>query len=204
MMNYKIPTSLLLILVVFISQSSAVELAVKLEGREEHCFYDSIGERILVRLTIVCDKGEFLEFKVSNQEGTFSETYSELKTLNFQNFTQFGGEYLFCFHNTDLKQDITVYFNYKTGVEAKDYADLIKKEDGVKFKLSAKRLEDTLQDISLEKKFLVKHQQYNSALQNDLTFKIQGFSIITLFLLVALAIFQSYYLRQFFKEKKML
>ncbi|KAL4429438.1 hypothetical protein ABPG74_021025 [Tetrahymena malaccensis] len=204
MINYKIPISLLLILAVFLSQSNAVELAVKLEGREEHCFYDSLGERILVRLTIVCDKGEFLEFKVSNQEGTYSETQAELKTQNFQIITEFEGEYQFCFHNTDLKQDITVYFDYKTGVEAKDYADLIQKEDGVKFELSAKRLEDTLKDISLEKRFIVRHQQYNSALQNDLTFKIQGFSIITLVLLVALAIFQSYYLRQFFKEKKML
>lgn len=41
---------------------------------------------------------------------------------------EFEGEYKFCFHNTDFQNKITVYFDYKTGVEAKDYTDLISKE----------------------------------------------------------------------------
>lgn len=57
--------------------------------------------------------------------------------IKYQVVTEFEGEYSFCFENTSNTEVLTVDFQFKTGVEAKDYSQLVSKEEGVNFLVSA-------------------------------------------------------------------
>lgn len=59
------------------------------------------------------------------------------KEIKYQVVTEKEGEYSFCFENTSISEPMMVEFDFKTGVEAKDYSQLISKEEGDNFLASA-------------------------------------------------------------------
>jgi len=84
---------------------------------------------------------------------------------------------------------LKVKFNYKTGVEAKDYTNLTSKEDFEPLNLQVRKMEDMLLNIAKEKRMIGRKARYVSKDTDEVSFKVMAFSVITLILMALLTAF---------------
>ncbi|KRX04188.1 hypothetical protein PPERSA_11312 [Pseudocohnilembus persalinus] len=194
---------LVLLSIVYIVQG--IEFQYEMPSWKKNlCFGDSLGENINVFLELnMLDESEpNVSVKITDpkNEHLYLEPH---KKIAFAFTTELEGEYEICFQKN---QTNVSNFNlvYKTGVEANDYSELTGKDDIKPIEYYAQKMQDQVEVIKNEMKMLFNYSDKKSANIQDMSFRIIGFSVITLAMLVLLAIFQVQYLKQFFKKKKLI
>merc|ERR1719204_1833575 len=117
----------------------------------------------------------------------------------FENPT--AGEYLFCFQNLD-RVERTIQFKVTVGVHAQDYSELATSNNLEPLERELQRLLDTVKDT-----------MHNLELSRDIQSGIHKTNtsthrrtlwcgVLTICVLIALNLWQNYYLKDFFKKVK--
>ncbi len=145
-----------------------------------------------------------LKVKVIDAKGEIQHDDSSSKTtMKFGFTTENDGNVQFCFGNEGA-DSLRFSFKFVTGIEAKDYSDMIKLSHLAPLELSIIKMEEMLETIKNEMRFLVLKEGQRIANVEDISYKILGFSLISLGLITLLSIFQMTYLKDFFKKKKLI
>ena len=114
-----------------------------------------------------------------------------------------SGEHTICFINNGIGQK-TISFTLKTGVNAKDYSAVAKKDNLKPIEVELRRLEDQVQAIHDDMKYLKNREESMRNTNESTNSRVLWFSIFSMVVLVVLGGLQLYYLKNFFKSKKIL
>eukprot|EP00455_Lapot_gusevi_P008119 TRINITY_DN134_c0_g1_i2.p2 TRINITY_DN134_c0_g1~~TRINITY_DN134_c0_g1_i2.p2 ORF type:complete len:110 (-),score=38.83 TRINITY_DN134_c0_g1_i2:93-422(-) len=108
-----------------------------------------------------------------------------------------------CFTNIGLSQK-TVSFILKTGVNAKDYSAVAKKDNLKPLEVELRRLEDIVQSIHDDMLYLRSREEEMRNTNESTNARVLWFSLLSMMILVALGTWQILFLRRFFESKKLI
>jgi uncharacterized radical SAM superfamily protein len=97
-----------------------------------------------------------------------------------------------------------VKLDWKTGVAATDWASVAKKEHLDSLTLELRRLEDSIREVYSEMLLLQQREQEMRDISEVTNSRVAWYSIASLLICVLSGIWQLWYLRRFFKRKKLM
>ncbi|CAI9591712.1 unnamed protein product [Staurois parvus] len=152
---------------------------------------------IVTHLKVTDSIGHILYSKEDSKKGKFAFTTDDYEVYEvcFESVSSTGSA---------VTPDQLVMLNIKHGVEAKNYEALAKAEKLKPLEVSLRRLEDLSQSIIKDFSYMKKREEEMSDTNESTSQRVLYFSTFSMFCLVALATWQVFYLRKFFKSKKLI
>ncbi|ERM94566.1 transmembrane emp24 domain-containing protein p24delta7 [Amborella trichopoda] len=150
------------------------------------------SHKITVRVT--SPYGNSLHYGDHVDSGQFSFTSTE------------AGDYMACFWAADHKppETLTIEFDWRTGVAAKDWPNVAKKGQIDVMELELKKLEDTIKSIHEEMYFLREREEEMHMLNITTNSRMAWLSFLSLVICLSVAGLQLWHLKTFFERKKLL
>lgn len=150
------------------------------------------SHKITVRMT--SPYGNSVHYADHVDSGNFAFTSSET------------GDYLACFWTPDHKPAVTVSveFDWRTGVAAKDWTNVAKKGQIDVMELELKKLEDTVKSIHEEMLYLREREEEMQDMNRSTNFKMGWLSLLSLGVCLSVAGLQVWHLKTYFERKKLL
>ncbi|XVF60581.1 hypothetical protein PTKIN_Ptkin08bG0059500 [Pterospermum kingtungense] len=117
-----------------------------------------------------------------------------------------GGDYTTCFSAIDQKPPVTITidFDWKTGVAAKDWSKVAKKGHIETTELELKKLYDSVKSIHEEMFYLREREEEMQELNRETNSKMATLSFFSLVVCLSVAGLQIWHLKTFFQRKKLL
>lgn len=100
--------------------------------------------------------------------------------------------------------DLEVKLSVKRGIEAKSYSDIAKAEKLKPMELELKKLEDLAEAIVSDFAYMKSREKMMRDTNESTNSRVLWFSIFSMAVLLGLALWQVFYLKRFFKAKKLI
>jgi hypothetical protein len=97
-----------------------------------------------------------------------------------------------------------VDFNLKVGFEAKDYNEVAKKEHLKPIEVELVKLHDQATELLSELTHIRAKEEQHRVTTDNTQSAVMGWSVLSLVIIVVLGLYQTYYLRAYFKRKRLL
>ena len=184
---------------------SCIEFSYEIKHKEEICFCDSIlkDKLVVVELTTV-QPGIVLSVRSGRSKNDVIFNASNETQIKHSFTTQRTAEYKFCLKNPINPEPITTFFRMLVGLEAKDFSELASKNKLKPMENEMRKLEGKYGDIQKQHEVLIKYDEMKLENVNLVSGRIFYSSVITIICIVVLTAVQSYYIKDFFKAKKMI
>ncbi|XP_077408607.1 transmembrane emp24 domain-containing protein 10 [Vanacampus margaritifer] len=200
-----------LLLPVLIELASAISFNLPVNSRK--CLREEIHKDVLVtgeyvisespnsntktNLKITDSAGHLLYSKDDATKGKFAFTTEDYEMFEvcFESKSPMG---------TGRVQDQLVKLDMKHGVEAKNYEDIAKVEKLKPLEVELRRLEDLSESIVNDFAYMKKREEEMRDTNESTNTRVLYFSIFSMCCLIGLATWQVFYLRRFFKAKKLI
>jgi hypothetical protein len=114
-----------------------------------------------------------------------------------------SGNHQLCIENNS-RGEITIEFEFLSGVSAKDYSAIAKKSNLKPIELNIKKLEDMISYLIKEFSKIISHEESTLALNDSLSNKIIMFSMITLITMIVLGLVETIYIKNYLKRRKVI
>eukprot|EP00250_Pteridium_aquilinum_P018293 c24026_g1_i1 orf=347-976(+) len=183
-------------------------LRFDIEGSGNKCFSEDLNVKdlVLANYHVVSESSPKISAKVTSPYGSALHTQNHVLKGEFAFTATEAGDYTACFWIPEASKDskVTVDLDWKTGIDAKDWDSIAKREkiDGVELEL--RKLEDSVNDIH-ENMLYLRDREDKMRTVNEITnSRMAWFSITSLFICLAVAGLQIWYLKSFFERKKLL
>merc|ERR1712142_549206 len=188
--------------------NSISSISFTLTSQAKKCLREEVHKNVLVtgeyklseapiktHLTVVDTNGHVLYKKDDASKGKFAFTTDEYDMFEV------------CFHSEGTHGqgiDREIFLDVKTGVEAKNYDDLQKTEKLKPMELELKKLEDLSEAIVNDFAYMRAREEQMRDTNESTSDRVLYFSIFSMLCLIALAVWQIFYLRRFFVAKKLI
>lgn len=136
-------------------------------------------------------RGQLYAKQLSHDVDSFSFTSHEV------------GLHKICFKNGG-NDDLRVSLDVQTDLSVKDYSEVVKTEHLQPLGLLFRKAEDKLQDISLEMDKSREREAHLRETSESTARRIEWFSILSITVLLTISAWQIFYLKSFFRSKKLL
>ncbi|CAB1335189.1 unnamed protein product [Coregonus sp. 'balchen'] len=148
-------------------------------------------------LKITDSSGHILYSKEDASKGKFAFTTEDYDMFEvcFESKSPLG---------TGRVPDQLVNLDMKHGVEAKNYEEISKVEKLKPLEVELRRLEDLSESIVNDFAYMKKREEEMSDTNESTNMRVLYFSIFSMCCLIGLATWQVFYLRRFFKAKKLI
>ncbi|KAI5077775.1 hypothetical protein GOP47_0007599 [Adiantum capillus-veneris] len=179
-----------------------------LEGAGNKCFSEDLNVKglVLANYHVVSENPAKISAKVTSPYGSSLHTQDHVTKGEFAFTATEAGDYTACFWISDATKGtkVTVDLDWKTGIDAKDWDSIAKREkiDGVELEL--RKLEEAVNDIHGNMLYLRDREEKMRAVNEVTNWRMAWFSITSLFICLAVAGLQIWYLKSFFERKKLL
>ncbi|XP_042023823.1 transmembrane emp24 domain-containing protein p24delta9-like [Salvia splendens] len=116
------------------------------------------------------------------------------------------GDYMACFFAADHKPStaITVDFDWKSGVAAKDWTSVVRKGSVELMETELKKMLDTVQTIHDEMYYLREREEEMQLLNKATNNKMFWFSFLSILVCLSVTGIQLWHLKSFFEKKKLI
>ena len=123
--------------------------------------------------------------------------------------TAVAGEYTYCVQDdyagdVDNSADRLVELIVHSGVEAQDYSAIAKKEHLKPLELELRRIEDTVEMIQKDFEYMREREAVMRDTNESTFARVSYLSLFSICCLIALALWQLFYLKRYFTRKKLL
>ncbi|XP_044488285.1 transmembrane emp24 domain-containing protein p24delta3-like [Mangifera indica] len=170
-------------------QNNVVVLADYLVISEDHTYIPTIAVKV------TSPYGNNLHHKENVTHGQFAFT------------TQEAGNYLACFwvdsHN-GAAREATVNIDWKTGIAAKDWESVARKEKIEGVELELRKLEGAVESIHENLLYLKSKEAEMRVVSEKTNARVAWFSIMSLGVCIIVSALQVLYLKRFFQKKKLI
>ncbi|CAA0827898.1 Transmembrane emp24 domain-containing protein p24delta3 [Striga hermonthica] len=159
---------------------------------EDYDANNTVNPSVTVKVT--SPYGNDLYHKEKVQHGQFAFTTTEM------------GNYMACFSldGDHHGKKVTVGIEWKTGIAAKDWDSVAKKEKIEGLELVLKKLEEHVESIHLNLNNLIKREAEMRMVSETTNAQVAWYSIMSLGLCIFVSVIQVFYLRQYFQKKKLI
>ncbi|KAI6660954.1 Transmembrane emp24-like trafficking protein 10 precursor [Oopsacas minuta] len=162
----------------------------------EYHIYQQQEVNIPVKVIVTDERDQTLYTKEEATEGKFGFTID------------YYGPYTICFHSLpspfDVQITLRVELNLKHGVDSKDYKDTIEAEQLKPLEAQLRRLEDLSNEIVQDFAYMRKREEEMRDTNESTNTRVLYFSVFSMICLLSLAVWQLFYLRRYFKAKKLI
>jgi len=152
-----------------------------------------------------------MDFKIEDPKGAIVYPNPDAKAGTFAFHTEEEGNFRFCFlDNYRSGAPIlqipgrTVALTINTGVAAKDYAEVAKKENLDPLALELRKIEDAAERVKDEMMYMKTREEEMRDTNESSNSRVVWLTVLTMVILVATAVFQILYLRRYFQVKKLI
>ncbi|CAM8922236.1 unnamed protein product [Rhodiola kirilowii] len=147
-----------------------------------------------------------LTVRVNSAYGNNYHTADHVESGQFAFTAPENGDYTACFWAPDHKPEFTISvdFEWKSGMEAKDWTNVAKKGSVDAMELELKRLFDTVTSIHEEMFYLRDREDEMQELNKSTNSQMAVFSFLSLAVCLTVAGLQFWHLKTFFEKKKLI
>ncbi|CAM8984103.1 unnamed protein product [Rhodiola kirilowii] len=144
--------------------------------------------------------------RVTSAYGNSYHTAENVESGQFAFTAPENGDYMACFWAPDHKPEVTlsVDFEWKSGMEAKDWTNVAKKGSVDAMELELKRLFDAVTSIHEEMFYLRDREEEMQELNKSTNSQMAMFSFLSLLVCLSVAGLQFWHLKTFFEKKKLI
>ncbi|XP_075425942.1 transmembrane emp24 domain-containing protein 10-like [Ascaphus truei] len=203
------------LLLLFLSQGfllpGAGAISFYLPPQGKKCLKEEIHKDVLVtgEYDVTEQTGLTSHLRVTDSAGHILYSKEEAKKGKFAFTTDDYDVYEVCFESKAVSgtfrfTDQLITLDVKHGVEAKNYEDLAKAEKLKPLEVELRRLEDLSDSIVKDFTYMKQREEEMRDTNESTSLRVLYFSVFSMFCLVALATWQVFYLRRFFKSKKLI
>ncbi|KAK4433689.1 Transmembrane emp24 domain-containing protein p24delta3 [Sesamum alatum] len=165
-------------------------------------FY-SLGEHEDVNSTVA----PTISVKVTSPYGNELYHTEKVRYGQFSFTTREDGNYLACFWvdgNDEGGKTVTVGIEWKTGIAAKDWDSVARKEKIEGLELELRKLEGAVQAIHENMNNLMARELWMRSVSEKTNARVAWYSITSLGVCIVVSITQSWYLKRYFHKKKLI
>jgi len=175
-----------------------------IDATREECFFEDVNAGVPVGLMFQVTQGGFLDVDVRIQGPDGKVIYTaERQTDGKYNFiTHIQGEYSFCFGNRmSTLTPKKVSFVVHVGEEAKPN-EVLKQEHLSPLEQSILQVGQGIQSIVDEQAYMKMREQVHRNTNESTNERVIWWSLFEVLVLIAMSLWQIYYLRRFFEVKR--
>ncbi|KAL6515555.1 hypothetical protein OROHE_018589 [Orobanche hederae] len=161
---------------------------------EEYDVNNTINPSITVKREVTSPYGNDLYHQDKVSHGQFAFTTTEI------------GNYMACFsaESDHHGKKVTVGIEWKTGIAAKDWESVAKKEKIEGLELELKKLEEHVEAIHENLNYLINREAEMREVSETTNRRVAWYSIMSLGLCIVVSVIQLWYLRRYFHKKKLI
>uniref|UniRef100_A0A8C5QDC0 Transmembrane p24 trafficking protein 10 n=1 Tax=Leptobrachium leishanense TaxID=445787 RepID=A0A8C5QDC0_9ANUR len=193
-------------LVLLLLCGSVRPLSFSLPPNSRKCLREEIHKDVLVtgdyELTEPHSQGQ-VRLKITDSANHILYSKEDATKGKFAFTTEDYDMFEVCFE-TGRMPDQTVTLVMKHGVEAKNYEEIAKVEKLKPLEVELRRLEDLSESIVNDFAYMKKREEEMRDTNESTNVRVLYFSIFSMCCLMGLATWQVFYLRRFFKAKKLI
>uniref|UniRef100_A0A8C4LZ77 Transmembrane p24 trafficking protein 10 n=1 Tax=Equus asinus TaxID=9793 RepID=A0A8C4LZ77_EQUAS len=206
------PCPLALLLLFLLGPSSVLAISFHLPVNSRKCLREEIHKDLLVTGAYeITDQsggagGLRTHLKITDSAGHILYSKEDATKGKFAFTTEDYDMFEVCFESkgTGRIPDQLVILDMKHGVEAKNYEEIAKVEKLKPLEVELRRLEDLSESIVNDFAYMKKREEEMRDTNESTNTRVLYFSIFSMFCLIGLATWQVFYLRRFFKAKKLI
>jgi hypothetical protein len=139
--------------------------------------------------------------KIIKHDSNIDTTSEDIHKFTF--VADAGGSYSVCFFNNN-DNPIRIMLDFKHGVEAKDYAEVAKREHLMPVEKELRKMEDTVDEIHREMLYMREREAAMRNTNESTNSRVLWFSFFSIVVLLGMGVWQVMYLKKFFKSKKLI
>ncbi|CAN1313832.1 Transmembrane emp24 domain-containing protein p24delta9 [Linum perenne] len=145
-------------------------------------------------------------YKVTSSYGNSYHAADSVESGQFAFTASETGDYMACFYTSDHIPPITltVDFEWRTGVAAKDWSSIAKKGSVEAMEVEVKKLFDTTLAIQEEILYLRQREEEMQELNRSTNSTMGWLGVFSLLMSLSVATFQFWHLKTFFEKKKII
>jgi len=201
-----------LVLVAVVFQCFSVDgVLLEVRPNKERCIYDEFRPDTLVTGKVKASPAYHdmqLYLKIADHEGQPVYENKQVLEATFAFTSQSESEYSFCFLDSysgaDVRPVRLVDIEIDHNNKEKDYEEVAKRENLKPIELEIRKIEDAVEalknDFTYMKNREAKHRNTNESTNS----RVVWMSFLSVGILVGLGFFQMYYLKKYFKSKKLI
>ncbi|KAJ8635100.1 hypothetical protein MRB53_009367 [Persea americana] len=200
-----------IMILVFSSLPSAVHSIIfDLQSGRSKCVSEDLRNEAmshgLYRIALDTPHTHKISVRVSGPYGDNMHQTESVDSGQFAFTAGRSGPHTVCFWTPqfELSTVFPVEFEWKSGVAAKDWSDVAKKGKVNMVELELRKLEETVHSIHEEMMFLREREEEMQNLNQKTNSRMASLSLLSLFICLAVASLQLWYLKSFFERKKIL
>jgi hypothetical protein len=181
---------------------SMSNFSFKLEGKEKLCLHDYYPDQTLVTFSVDSNIADSFSIVVRDHD---AKKLLEKKTLQFfkDSFTTFsGGNYEICILN-EINDIISLNFEAKSGIAAKDYSTVPKLKDLAPIEKDLQKIEDASKDLYHLIMFADSHEKSYGDLQEGIVSGISMFSIIVIAVMLLIGVLETLVGKRLVESRKL-
>ena len=212
-------TSLVILLVSLLSYCSGTEIQLTIAAAGTRCFGEELGvhDLLVVKASSVKDPSMLfsLIIKTTLKEnagntaayaGTGTVVYKEERKSQVSHaFTSTtSGPHWVCLTNVDSYREMTVQLSMKSGVAAKDYSQIAKKDHLEPTQVAMRRIEDLLHEYRSNLFYQRRREERMRETIDATADRALWFCVINGLIITGIGLFQAFFFRRFFKSKKII
>ncbi|KAL9321479.1 hypothetical protein ACSQ67_013318 [Phaseolus vulgaris] len=195
----------------FFSTSRALWLTIPPSGTK--CVSEEIHSNIVVVVhysvvtsAYVDSPNATISAKVSSPYGNELHHMDGIKVGNFAFTSRESGLYLACFWvaRNERGGDVVVDLDWKTGIAAKDWDSVAKREKIQGVELELKKLEGSVESIHENLMFLRGREAEMRNVSEATNTRVMWFSFLSLGVCIAVSVLQLLHLKRYFHKKKLI
>uniref|UniRef100_G1PYR7 GOLD domain-containing protein n=1 Tax=Myotis lucifugus TaxID=59463 RepID=G1PYR7_MYOLU len=201
----------LLLLPLLLGPSSVLAISFHLPINSHKCLCKEIHADLLVTGTEITHQsggagGLRTRLKVTDSAGHILYSKEDATKGAFAFTTEDYDMFEVCFESkgTGRLPDQLLILDMKHGVEAKNYKEIAKVEKLTSLEVELRRLEDLSESIVTDFTYTKKREEQMRESNESTNTRVLYFSIFSMFRLIGLATWQVFYLRRFFKARKLI
>ncbi|XP_050438396.1 transmembrane emp24 domain-containing protein bai-like [Adelges cooleyi] len=181
-----------------------------MQPNTQKCLKEELRQHILVKgeYEVVPVEGQHIDYIVRDSKAHILSQKEDISTGKFSFIVENYDMFEICFisrassNHRVVKQEI--YLDVKTGVEAKNYEGIDEASKLKPLELDLKRLEDMSQDIVQDFENMKRRSEDMRTTNESTKSRLFYFSVFSMLCLITLATWQVFYLRRYFKAKKLI
>eukprot|EP01025_Chloroclados_australasicus_P047805 TRINITY_DN5393_c2_g1_i3.p2 TRINITY_DN5393_c2_g1~~TRINITY_DN5393_c2_g1_i3.p2 ORF type:complete len:211 (+),score=26.98 TRINITY_DN5393_c2_g1_i3:89-721(+) len=198
-----------LVITAFLRRAVSLEFDMMFQTK---CIMEEINEGVLVVGDYKAyDRNNYnspvaIDLKVDNPKGFPLYNQKQQTEGQFVFTTDMAGDYKACFSvkTMSIAQNARIRLDWKTGVAAKDWDSIAKKENLNAMAMELRKLEEVVKEIHNEMLELRRREEEMRSMNEATNSRVAYYSGLSVLICVGLAGWQLWYLKKFFQRKKLL
>jgi hypothetical protein len=203
---------LLALLLCALALGAARGVQFDLRRRADKCLSDEVaqGSLVVVHYDVIgAARGKTgVALSIKDPAGRLLKQDPDVDTADgdthkFSFLADAGGSYSVCFLSAN-DAPVRVMLDFKHGVEAKDYAEVAKREHLMPVEKELRKMEDTVDEIHREMLYMREREAAMRNTNESTNSRVLWFSFLSIVVLLGMGVWQVLYLKKFFKSKKLI